>query len=83
MKHNTAIEDLEAVFPASTENFGLEAPMDLNVELIYRPTATFFVRVQGDSMIGAGIQSDDILVVDKALKRETAPLSSLYWMESS
>ena len=61
------IGDAEASFPASTESCGLEAPMDLNAALVYRPAATFFVRVQGDSMIGAGIQSGDILVVDKSL----------------
>ena len=62
------IEDVEPSFPASTESCGLEAPMDLNTELVHRPAATYYVRVQGDSMIGAGIQSGDILVVDKSLE---------------
>ena len=62
------IEDMEAVFPASAESCGVEEPMDLNAQLVYRPAATFFVRVQGDSMIDPGIQSGDILVVDKSLE---------------
>jgi DNA polymerase V len=35
---------------------------------VQRPAATFFVRVQGDSMIGAGIHENDILVVDRSLE---------------
>ena len=67
-QHETPIEGVEASFPTSTESCGLEAPMDLNAKLVYRPAATYFVRVSGDSMIGAGIQSGDILVVDKSLE---------------
>ncbi|MBP5639750.1 MAG: translesion error-prone DNA polymerase V autoproteolytic subunit [Victivallales bacterium] len=55
-----------ADFPSTAEN-DAEGQMDLNSVLVYRPAATFFVRVQGDSMIGAGIHSGDILVVDKSL----------------
>ncbi len=55
-----------ADFPSVEEN-GVEEPMDLNSVLVHRPAATFFVRVQGDSMIDAGIHSGDILVVDKSL----------------
>ena len=32
-----------------------------------RPAATFFVKVDGDSMIGAGIHDKDLLVVDRSL----------------
>jgi DNA polymerase V len=39
----------------------------LNEFLIKHPAATFFVRVKGTSMINAGIQSNDILIVDRAL----------------
>ncbi|MBO7619117.1 MAG: translesion error-prone DNA polymerase V autoproteolytic subunit [Victivallales bacterium] len=42
--------------------------MNLNGQLVYCPAATFFVRVQDDSMIDEGIQSGDILVVDKSLE---------------
>lgn len=44
-----------------------EAKLDLNEHLIQHPAATFFVRVSGDSMIGAGINDGDVLVVDRSL----------------
>lgn len=42
--------------------------IDLNEHLITHPAATFFVRVHGDSMEGAGIFSNDLLIVDRAKK---------------
>ena len=42
--------------------------LDLNELLIRNPSATFFVKVEGDSMVNAGINSGDTLVVDKALE---------------
>jgi DNA polymerase V len=35
---------------------------------VKNPAATFFVRVAGDSMLGAGINDNDILVVDRSLE---------------
>ena len=43
-------------------------PMDLNRHFIKNPNATFFMRCTGDSMIGAGIHPDDILIVDRSLE---------------
>jgi len=45
----------------------LEDTLDLNTHLIHHQEATFFVKAQGDSMIGAGIHQGDILIVDKSL----------------
>ena len=56
-----------AGFPSPAEQY-LEPPLDLNELLVKRPAATFFVRVQGDSMIGEGIHDGDILVVDRSLR---------------
>lgn len=50
--------------PAECNNQG---PLDLNALLVHNKTATFFVRVSGDSMIGRGIFDGDILVVDRSL----------------
>ncbi len=44
----------------------VETGLDLNRHLIQRPAATFFVRVRGDWMSGAGIRPGDLLVVDRA-----------------
>jgi DNA polymerase V len=44
----------------------VESSLDIHDLVVKNPTATFFVRVQGDSMEGAGIFSGDVLVVDRA-----------------
>jgi DNA polymerase V len=56
-----------AGFPSPADDY-IEGKLDLNQHLVKRPAATFFVRAEGDSMIGAGIHSGDILVVDRSLK---------------
>ena len=56
-----------AGFPSPAEQY-LEPPLDLNELLVRRPAATYFVRVQGDSMVGAGISDGDLLVVDRSLR---------------
>lgn len=57
---------VQAGFPSPAEDF-IEAELDLNTLLIPRPAATFFVRVKGSSMEGAGIFEGDILIVDRSL----------------
>ena len=57
---------MAAGFPSPAEQC-LEPSLDLNEFLVKRPAATFFVRVQGDSMIGEGIQDGDLLVVDRLI----------------
>lgn len=56
-----------AGFPSPADDF-IEESLDLNAYLIRHPAATFLVRARGDSMVGAGIHSGDILVVDRALE---------------
>lgn len=46
----------------------VEKTIDLNELCIQHPAATFFVRVQGESMSGAGIYPGDVLVVDRSLR---------------
>lgn len=58
---------VSAGFPSPADDY-LETPLDLNELLISHPAATFFVRSQGESMMGAGIQDGDLLVVDRSLK---------------
>jgi len=54
-----------AGFPSPADDY-MEGRIDLNQHLIRHPAATFFVRVSGDSMTGAGIQNGDLLIVDRA-----------------
>jgi DNA polymerase V len=58
---------VSAGFPSPAEDY-IEGKLDLNRHLIKNPVATFFVRVVGDSMIGAGIHSGDLLIVDRSVE---------------
>ncbi|NTV15170.1 MAG: translesion error-prone DNA polymerase V autoproteolytic subunit [Desulfobulbaceae bacterium] len=58
---------VSAGFPSPAEDY-IEGRLDLNELMVANPSATFFVRVAGDSMIGAGIHHNDILVVDRSLE---------------
>lgn len=66
MKLPVFLESVSAGFPSPAEDY-LEGRLDLNEHLIRNPSSTFFVRVTGDSMVGAGIYSGDMLVVDRSL----------------
>ena len=56
-----------AGFPSPADDY-IEKTLDLNELLIQKPAATFFVRAQGESMLGAGIHPNDILVVDRSIE---------------
>ncbi len=58
---------VSAGFPSPAENY-IEETLDLNKHLIKNPPATFLVRVDGDSMINAGIHPGDIIVVDRSVE---------------
>ena len=60
-------ETIQAGFPSPASDY-IEQRLDLNDFLIKHPSATFFVKAKGDSMIDAGIHDGDILIVDKALE---------------
>ena len=59
--------EVPAGFPSPADDYA-EGVLDLNAHLVREPTATFFVRARGDSMIGAGIHDGDLLVVDRSLE---------------
>jgi len=58
---------VSAGFPSPADDY-IDRSLDLNELLIPHPAATFFVRVAGDSMTGAFLNHDDILVVDRSLE---------------
>lgn len=62
-----AESSVHAGFPSPADDF-LEGSLDLNNLVIKHPEATFFARVEGDSMQDEGIAEGDILVVDKAIE---------------
>lgn len=72
-RHHLAIplflEGVSAGFPSPAQDY-IEQRLDLNQLCIKHPAATFFVRVDGESMIDAGIHANDILVVDRSIAPE-------------
>lgn len=58
---------VEAGFPSPADDY-MEGSLDLNEYIIKHPSATYFVRATGDSMIGAGIFDGDLLIVDRSLE---------------
>jgi DNA polymerase V len=58
---------VSAGFPSPAEDF-MDLELNLQDYLIRHPSATFCVRVTGDSMIKAGISSGDVMIVDRSLE---------------
>ena len=56
-----------AGFPSPADDY-MEEKLDLNRFLIKNPSATFYIKVEGVSMVGAGIYPKDILIVDRSMK---------------
>lgn len=61
------ITPVKAGFPSPATDYE-EAKLDLNTHLIAHPNATFFLHVDGNSMIDAKVQSGDIAIVDRSLE---------------
>ncbi len=62
-----AEEGIHAGFPSPASDY-MTGCIDLNKELVKHPAATFYGRVVGNSMIEAGIEEGDILVIDKSIE---------------
>lgn len=54
--------------PASGE---VPLTLDLRDLCVKHPAATYYIRARGESMIGAGIDDGDVLVVDRSLRAES------------
>jgi len=57
-------------FPSPAQDYQ-QTQIDLNKILVKDPANTFFLRVYGDSMEGAGIYDQDEIIVDRSIKPET------------
>jgi DNA polymerase V len=57
----------QAGFPSPGDDL-VEATLNIHDLVVKHPASTFFVRVEGDSMVGAGIYSGDVLVVDRSVE---------------
>ncbi len=60
-------DGIHAGFPSPASDF-MTGCIDLNRELVKHPAATFYGRVVGNSMIDAGVEEGDILVIDKSIE---------------
>ena len=61
-----AEEGISAGFPSPADDFK-EIRISLDKELVKNKDATFYARVSGDSMIEAGLDDGDLLIIDRSL----------------
>ena len=61
------VPEIKAGFPSPAEDY-LQESLDFNRDLIKHPESTFYGRVDGDSMIDAGICDGDIAVIDRSVE---------------
>lgn len=69
-----AEEGISAGFPSPADDFK-EIRISLDKELVKNKDATFYARVNGDSMIGAGLDDGDLLVIDRSLNAESGKIA--------
>ena len=67
MLNNKSILTVAAGFPSPADDFK-QNRISLDNELVKNKEATFFARVSGQSMIGAGLEDNDLLVIDRSLE---------------
>jgi DNA polymerase V len=69
-----AEERISAGFPSPADDFK-ETRISLDRELVKNKEATFYARVSGDSMIGAGLDDGDLLVIDRSKNPENGKIA--------
>ena len=61
------LSGLSCGFPSPADDH-LDEEIDLNSAYIKNKSSTYFGRVVGDSMTGAGLSEGDLLIIDKSLE---------------
>lgn len=69
---------IKAGFPSPAEAYEVEV-LDFNKDMIRHPETTFYGRVRGDSMMNAGINDGDILVIDRSLTPNNGDVVVAYY----
>ena len=64
---------IPAGFPSPAGDY-MEEPINLNEHIVERPNATFYFRADGESMIGAHIPPNALLVVDRSMKAKSGSI---------
>ena len=67
-------QGISAGFPSPADDFK-ETRISLDRELVKNEEATFYARVSGDSMIGAGLDDGDLLVIDRSIQPENGKIA--------
>ena len=62
-------EGVSAGFPSPADDFK-EIRISLDKELVGNQDSTFYARVSGNSMEGAGLSDGDLIVIDRSLNPE-------------
>ena len=62
-------DSISAGFPSPADDFK-ELRISIDKEVVKNETATFYARVEGESMKGAGLDDGDLLVIDRSLEPE-------------
>jgi len=68
-----AAEGISAGFPSPADDFK-ETRISLDKELVKNKEATFYARVSGDSMVGAGLDDGDLLIIDRSKNPENGKI---------
>ena len=66
-KLHWAQEGVSAGFPSPADDFK-ELRISIDQEVVRNEEATFYARVSGESMQGAGLDDGDLLVIDRSLE---------------
>ena len=67
-------QGISAGFPSPADDFK-EIRISLDKELVKNQESTFYARVSGDSMIGAGISDGDLMIIDRSINPENNKIS--------
>ena len=67
-------QGISAGFPSPADDFK-EIRISLDKELVKNKAATFYARVSGESMVGAGLDDGDLLVIDRSLDPQSGKIA--------
>jgi DNA polymerase V len=70
-------DGIKAGFPSPAADFD-ESKISLDNVLVKNREATFYAKASGTSMIGAGIDDGDILVIDRSLEPKNNKIAVCY-----
>ena len=72
-----AQEKISAGFPSPADDFK-ELRISIDQEVVRNEDATFYARVSGESMQGAGLDDGDLLVIDRSIEPKNGKIAVCY-----